>query len=226
MVSAVLFTVSVRAADAVHFVVGPIGYTFTNSYILPLSNPEDIQTARKWVATGEGLSNSDYLDVWDYAPWQRIRLGSDGINRDVLQPGQPLWSWHVEAFTQWGPSTFVPGWPYRDPLQLEQLVLGGEFEDNTEMAFSGGFSVVAELNAPVELFYHQRLPLGTSTTVLLYWSHDIPSATYTVEWTRSLNPPDWQPLDYEAPGVARLAEAILEVNSAVIGRAFFRLMAE
>jgi hypothetical protein len=131
--AAVLCAVTVRAADVVHFVVGPVNYNqpSTNTYILPLTDPGDIQIARKWVA---GNLDGYYFELWGYTPWHRIRLGSDGINRDVLQPGEPLWSWHVDTFTQWGPSGFGPGWPYQDPLQLEQLVVGGEFEDNTNAA--------------------------------------------------------------------------------------------
>jgi hypothetical protein len=58
----------------------------SDSYILPLTDPEDIALARQLVDGG-------FLIVV-----ATITKGSDGINRDMLAPGQPEWSWHVTHF--------------------------------------------------------------------------------------------------------------------------------
>jgi len=77
-------------AETVYFVVarpGLYSVGIGDSYILPLSDPADIALARDIIITGSLAIVS-----------ARVVKGSDGINRDWLTPGQPLWSWHVVAF--------------------------------------------------------------------------------------------------------------------------------
>ena len=60
----------------------------SDSYVLPLTDPEDIALARVMASGGAGLIVG-----------ARITTGSDGINRDMLAPDQPEWSWHVKEFS-------------------------------------------------------------------------------------------------------------------------------
>jgi hypothetical protein len=59
----------------------------SDSYVLPLSDPADIAIARELVV-GQGF----LIVVATVTP------GADGINRDMLAPGTPEWSWHVSEF--------------------------------------------------------------------------------------------------------------------------------
>jgi hypothetical protein len=61
----------------------------TNAFILPLTQPHDIENARLRSATG-GCFGSD-----DVRPVFTIHLGADGTNRNVALAGQPFWSWHL-----------------------------------------------------------------------------------------------------------------------------------
>lgn len=58
-----------------------------DSYILPLTDPDDIDTARLLIDSGT------FKIVHAV-----IAAGSDGINRDMLAEGTPEWSWHVVKF--------------------------------------------------------------------------------------------------------------------------------
>jgi hypothetical protein len=58
----------------------------SDSYVLPLSDPEDIDMARQ-------LASGGFLIVV-----ASVTKGADGINRDMLAPGEPEWSWHVSQF--------------------------------------------------------------------------------------------------------------------------------
>ncbi len=63
----------------------------SQSYVLPLTRPEDISYARGLIAGTE-----KERDI----PIARIAKGADGINRDLLKPGAPQWSWHVVGFDE------------------------------------------------------------------------------------------------------------------------------
>ncbi|MDH3216292.1 MAG: hypothetical protein OEN01_08370 [Candidatus Krumholzibacteria bacterium] len=58
----------------------------SDSYVLPLSDPDDIAFARQLVRGGFRIVSAS------------VTVGSDGINRDMLAPGTPEWSWHVTEF--------------------------------------------------------------------------------------------------------------------------------
>ena len=77
-----------------YFVVAEIVPYHGDSYVLPLSDPLDIAFARMLIANGETrIVNA------------LIASGSDGINRDVLAPGMPEWSWHVSEFLEFAENT-------------------------------------------------------------------------------------------------------------------------
>jgi hypothetical protein len=86
----VLASAASASAETINFVVADPGLYqlgLGDSYVLPLSDPDDIATARSLVAGGGFLiANAS------------VMKGSDGVNRDVVASGQPLWSWHVVEF--------------------------------------------------------------------------------------------------------------------------------
>ena len=63
----------------------PLG--LSDSYILPLSDPLDVQYARNLIAAGGFKIISAVITV-----------GTDGINRDMLASDSTEWSWHVTEF--------------------------------------------------------------------------------------------------------------------------------
>ena len=96
------------SAQTAVFVVSEIGSpcVHCDSFLLPLSNPEDIADARALVENGpSGRVGS--------IPVLAITAGPDGLNRDVLANGEPLWDWHVSGFVGFADFTIelCDGWP-------------------------------------------------------------------------------------------------------------------
>lgn len=139
-----LFLAAGLAAPAhavpVFFVVAESGApVHGDSYVLRLDAPDDISHARDLIAQGPAAGAP--IVVAAIAP------GADGINRDVLAPGEPLWSWHITSFEGFADSTIeiLDGWP----TFVEEDVAGW-------IANTGGFigfwnyTVVAELPSTPE----------------------------------------------------------------------------
>jgi hypothetical protein len=61
-----------------------------DAWVLRLTDPEHVAAARA-----------------------RIAAGADGVNRDVLAPGNPAWSWHVTSFESFADFAIelCDGWP-------------------------------------------------------------------------------------------------------------------
>ena len=130
-----------RAGDSetVWFVVSETDIDDKNdSYLLPLSDPAAIAMARQLIDEGPGGAVGSIATV-------RIAAGSDGFNRNILAPGEPLWSWHVTAFE--GFSDFAielcDGWPGF----VEEDVEGFIRNTNATICF-WGYTVTAELAEP------------------------------------------------------------------------------
>jgi len=65
-----------------------------DSYVLPLSKPEDIAYARYLIVKNQaGFSEGDRGMVG-----AKLAAGKDGINRNLVDPAMPEWSWHVREF--------------------------------------------------------------------------------------------------------------------------------
>ena len=93
-------TVLESQAGVAHFLVGPRTPQLKDSYVLPLTRPEDIAEARRQLT----LDLTNRLMVV-----ARIGAGADGINRDHLAPGKPAWSWHVTEFLAFAEGG-IPEW--------------------------------------------------------------------------------------------------------------------
>ncbi len=102
------FLSAAAAGDEVRwFVVSEIPPVERNqSYLLPLSDPDEIAQARQLIAEGPGGSVGSIVSA-------RLVGGSDGFNRDVRAPGGPLWSWHVTELLGFADLTIelCDGWP-------------------------------------------------------------------------------------------------------------------
>jgi hypothetical protein len=71
-----------------------------------LSDPADIAHARDLIHRGPAAAGEPIVVA-------NIASGRDGINRDYLAPGAPLWSWHVAEFLAFADITaeILDGWP-------------------------------------------------------------------------------------------------------------------
>lgn len=129
-------------AAPIHFVVSeidPIG-GHGDSYILPLEAAADIAHARDLIVNGTAAGSSIVV--------AHIVAGADGINRDVLAAGEPLWSWHVDRFEGFADMTaeILDGWPGF----VEQDVAGWIGNTNGYIGF-WNYTVTAELPVIVPL---------------------------------------------------------------------------
>src|SRR2546425_12322675 len=104
-----------NAAELVYFLVAePPGRGVRNdSYVLPLSNQEDIDHARYLVSLGASV----FLGSHAALVLANVGPGKDGTNRNYLDPRLPEWSWHVVEFLGFGDRTIeiLDG----SPTQLE-----------------------------------------------------------------------------------------------------------
>lgn len=76
-----------------------------DSYVLPLTAPEDISHARDLAANGPAIGSAIVV--------AEIAAGSDGLNRDYRAASAPLWSWHVTEFIAFADIgvEILDGWP-------------------------------------------------------------------------------------------------------------------
>jgi len=124
-------------ASTIYFQVAELGPPIHNdSYVLPLSDPQDIAYARGLIGTGPPIGLSTIVVA-------NIEGGADGINRDFLAPGAPLWPWHVTEFLGFADFTaeILDGWP----TTVDQYFLGGDQNGSATIGF-WSYSVVAELD--------------------------------------------------------------------------------
>jgi hypothetical protein len=210
------------ADGSVYFIVGGPFEGPTNSFLLPLTNQADITKARKIVAA---RSTGWFPGVYDPKPGVWIQTGSDGTNRDVLAPGQPLWSWHVAGLQMWYSAQLFES-PYSYPFQVERDVIAGTFQAGAPVSFLE-CGLIAELNPPFILYVENiQYPQGGPEHIF-YWTYTDTNKVFNVEWTTTLSPPAWKALTPQIPGVTRQAPNVLDVPGyAVPNGGFFRLRAD
>ena len=130
-----------------------------DSFVLPLSADADITHARDLIARGPDSAGSPIA-------FAEVVAGSDGVNRNTLAPGEPLWHWHVSRFESFGDFgiELVDG----NPTFLESDVPGWIQNTNRGSGSVGhigfwNYTIVAELTgAPVTV----PLPAGVATGAL------------------------------------------------------------
>jgi hypothetical protein len=84
-----------------------------DSYVLPVHRPEDIEHARALIELGPQAAGQAIAVA-------NVRVGADGINRNLRAAGQPAWSWHVTELIGFSAGTIEildgwPGWIEDDP---------------------------------------------------------------------------------------------------------------
>lgn len=134
-------------ADTVWFEVASDDPRPQQSYLLPLSHPDDIAAARAELANREAGDAGAIVVA-------RIRPGGDGLNRNLRDPGQRLWSWHIEAFETFADLSIelCDGSPALVEAEPEA------FAANTGgMICFWGYSIAAELEAPPTLEINEAL---------------------------------------------------------------------
>jgi hypothetical protein len=122
-------------AESIRFLVGEIGEpVHHDAYVLPLSDPAAIAHARELISLGPSAGAPIAV--------AKIAKGANGINRNVLAPGSPAWSWHVTEFEGFADNTIeiLDGWP----TFIEQDVDGWIQNTNGYIGF-WQYTVVAEL---------------------------------------------------------------------------------
>ena len=100
--------VRAESAEVVWFEVGEIETDRNQSFLVPLSDPEHIANARALIANG-GRPGDDLPGIL----LARIAAGGDGFNRDIRDPDQRLWRWHVTEVDGFGGLAIelCDGWP-------------------------------------------------------------------------------------------------------------------
>lgn len=120
----------------VHFLVAerPEFADHGDSYVLPLTDPDAIAHARALITAPPGDLSSIVI--------AHIAAGPDGINRDLLAPGEPPWSWHVTEFVEFADfaAEILDGWP----TFVEEDVAGWIANTNGSIGF-WSYTVIAEL---------------------------------------------------------------------------------
>lgn len=98
----------VAKAETVWFEVAEIESERNQSFVVALSDPEHIAQARAIIANG-GRPDDDTPGIL----LARIGLGGDGFNRDLRDPDQRLWRWHIEQVDGFGGLAIelCDGWP-------------------------------------------------------------------------------------------------------------------
>jgi hypothetical protein len=128
-----------------------------DAYVLPLTDPVQIEQARSLVSKGPGSGIGSIVVA-------RIAAGADGINRNTRASGAPPWSWHVtqlEAFAQ-AAIEICDG----SPRFVESDVAGWIANTNGTICFWSD-TVVAELPPPAPVPTLGPLPVATLAAILL-----------------------------------------------------------
>jgi hypothetical protein len=121
----IAFSAQIARAETVYFLVGETHFAHGDSYIVALTDPNDIARARDIIQGGQ-----PQIVVAE------IVAEPDGINRDYFDPNKSIWHWHVTQFLAFAEATIeiLDGWPG-----------GVELGYNSGMIGFWSYTVVAEL---------------------------------------------------------------------------------
>lgn len=135
-------------AETVYFLVGGMTPSFNDSYILPLTEPDDIADARclldLFCFPKPGLLVVADIDWWD---------PNDGINinRNYTEDGSPSWSWYVTEFIGFAGSTaeILDGTP--------TMVEDGTYAGGNRIGF-WNYTVIQEIGSEIDLWCYVLEP--------------------------------------------------------------------
>jgi hypothetical protein len=213
-------TLRTIGAETVYFLVGTL---FTppdrppDSYVLPLSQPQDIDYAR-FLISQWSLGPS----TWTNAVNGVHRLvtancvsGKDGINRNYSDTRFPEWSWHVTEFLGFADVTaeILDG----SPSYTERLGSNAPPGEPFEIGY-WTYTVVRELGpAPLMLSIN-----AVGDNFEFYWSAPGTNYVYTLEGRNSLSDTNWVPI----PGCISLSTNHCSVPRTATPGHFYRVRAE
>lgn len=83
---------SLARGETIYFLVAEIAPAQNHSYVLPLSEPNNIAHARDLIKYGTSAGPHNIV--------AQIACGADGINRNFVARSKPLWAWHVTNFVE------------------------------------------------------------------------------------------------------------------------------
>jgi hypothetical protein len=131
----------VHECATVYFLVSEISPTHNDSYILPLTDADDIAQARALI--GDPDSNPAKIVVATIAPCENC----DYPNRDLLNDGK-RWSWCITGFEGFAENTIeiYDGWP-----TFVEDDLDGWIENTNGVIGFWAYTVTRELT-PLEVF--------------------------------------------------------------------------
>lgn len=173
-----LCTLRAETNSIVYFLVGTIPWGPAESYVLPLSEPEDIAHAR-WLIAEDAVNRGGPEDPLPEGSRTiisaRVAKGADGINRNYSVRGYPAWSWHVSEFRGFWDYTaeILDGGPSFVENALDQWVESG-------IGF-WGFTVVRELG-PFPLYVAAE---PQADELIIYWSGVGTNVVYSLESAES-----------------------------------------
>ena len=147
LLSAALLLAPVAEAETVWFEVASHDGRASQSYLLPLSDAASISAAREALAERDSGGRGPLVVA-------RIRPGGDGLNRNLRDPAQRLWSWHVAGFEGFADLSIelCDGSPALVEAEPEA------FAANTGgMICFWGYSIAAELADPPEFAITEAL---------------------------------------------------------------------
>jgi hypothetical protein len=92
--------------ETILFLVAETDPVHGDSYVLPLTDPQDVADARALIAQGPASGIGPIVSA-------HIVAGTDGLNRDYRNPAKPAWSWHVDRFDGFAEAAIelCDGWP-------------------------------------------------------------------------------------------------------------------
>ena len=166
----------------IYFLVGPVlrASDHNDSYVVSISKPEDIEHARYLIKSGAALGHqADEATVV-----ARVTRGSDGVNRDYLDPTFREWSWHVIEFL--GFADYVAEVLDGTPTLLEAEIKTRVSTEPFNIGFNS-HTIVRELG-PAPL-YLSAIP--ALSDVALYWSWPGTNYVFTLEITEGLSSMNW-----------------------------------
>jgi hypothetical protein len=116
--SLILLCLSGRTyGETIYFLVAETDPINGDSYILPLTEPNDIAHARDLIAYGPSAGQPIVVAT--------VACGSDCINRDYIGTNKPAWQWRIADFNSFSDSQ--PPNSYSTPVSVNWECLSGKY---------------------------------------------------------------------------------------------------
>lgn len=159
------FPISTTLGAPIQFLVGePSSPQRSDSYVILIDEQDEprLQRARALVAWVEAGADLAFAPD-DRIVWTEIAAGANGINRNLLAPGEPTWSWHPIGTPDFVSFTIeiLDGWP----SFVESDVDGWMANTGGAIGF-WGYTVTREIGPVPEPNSVWLLLLGASLFVL------------------------------------------------------------